>query len=70
MGMFTEDTKITQAVTVANGAAGTAAISGAALDTSGFQGGCAVVQFGPIDTGAATSIKMKQSDDSGGTPDD
>ena len=67
---FTENVKISQAVTSAAGAAGTSAINGTALDTADFNGGVAVVQFGPITTGAATSIKLQQSADSGGSPDD
>lgn len=69
-GFFTQDVKITQAVTNANGAAASTSITGVTLDTAGFGGGCAVVQFGPIVTGAVTSIKLQQSDDSGGSPDD
>lgn len=70
VGMFTEDVKLTQAVTVANGAAAATAITGATLDMLGFDGGCCVVQFGPIVANAVTSIKLQQADDSGGSPDD
>lgn len=67
---FTENNKISTAITVANGAAGTSAINGTALDTAGFDGGVAIVEFGPIVSGAVTSIKLQQSDDTGGSPDD
>lgn len=67
---FTENNKISTAITIAAGAAGTAAINATALDTAGFDGGAAIVEFGPIVTGAVTSIKLQQSGDSGGSPDD
>jgi len=60
-----EDIKIVQAITIAAGAAGASAVNGAGLDTAGFQGGVAVVEFGPIVSGAATSIKLQQSSDDG-----
>src|SRR5688572_19765776 len=61
--MFTEDVKITQAITIAEGAAAATAVTGAALDTAGFEGGCCVVLFGPIVANAVTSIKLQQSSD-------
>jgi hypothetical protein len=67
---FTENHKITQAVTTANGAAAATAIEGVALDTAGFDGGCCIVTMGPIVANAVTSIKLQQSDDSDGDPDD
>jgi hypothetical protein len=67
--MFTEDNRIQQAVTTANGATGTAAINGTALDTVGYNGGCCIVTFGPITAGAVTSIKLQQSSDNGGDDD-
>jgi hypothetical protein len=64
---FTENNKISIAITVAEGAAAATALEGAVLDTAGFEGGCAIVAFGPIVTGAATSIKLQQCDTSGGS---
>lgn len=52
--------KMTQAITVTNGAAGTSAINGVTLDMSGFEGVLVAVTFGPIVAGAVTSIKMQQ----------
>lgn len=65
MGRFSEDVKIVTAITTTNGAAGTTAINGAGCDTSGFDEGACVVTFGAIVSGAATSIKLQQSDDDG-----
>src|ERR1043166_808539 len=59
-GMLPEDTKIVQAITITAGAAGTSAINGTAIDTSGFDGCLFVVQFGAIVAGAATSIKVQE----------
>jgi hypothetical protein len=70
VGYFSEDVKMSIAVTGTAGAAAATAINGTAVDTAGFQGGCCVVQMGPIVTGALTSIKLQQSGDSGGSPDD
>lgn len=55
-------TKISQAVTTTNGAAGTTAITGAVLDMSGFESAMVLVTFGAITAGAVTSIKMQQGD--------
>ena len=68
--MFTEVVKITQAITVLEGAAAATDLTGATLDMAGFDGGCCVVQFGPIVANAVTSIKLQQSADTGGSPDD
>jgi hypothetical protein len=59
------DIKITQAVTVTNGAAGTADINGVTLDMAGWDGVIAVVQMGAIVSGAVTSIKAQQDSASG-----
>jgi hypothetical protein len=66
---ITENAKISPAITPANGAAGQTAIEGSALDMSGFDSACCIVYMGPITSGAATSIKLQQSDDSDGDPD-
>jgi hypothetical protein len=65
-----EESKISIAVTTANGASGTTAIEGAAIDTVGFDKHSFIVAMGPITANAATSIKVQQSDDSDGDPDD
>ena len=52
--------KITQAITVTNGAAGTTDIAGATLDMQGFEGVLMVVTMGAITTNAVTSIKAQQ----------
>lgn len=54
--------KLSQAVTVAAGASGTTNIVGATLDMSNYEGVLMVVPFGPITSGAATSIKAQQGD--------
>lgn len=55
--------KIVQAVTVANGAAGTSAINGEIIDMQGFEFISFIVQFGPIVGGAVTSIKVQRDTD-------
>jgi hypothetical protein len=65
--MLTDDVKFVIAVTTTNGAAGTSAITSAAIDTAGFKGCCFVVPFGPIVGGAVTSLKVQQSSDDGAT---
>jgi hypothetical protein len=67
---ITENAKISSAVTPAAGVAAQTAIEGTALDTAGFESGCCIVYMGPITAGAVTSIKLQQSDDSDGDPDD
>lgn len=61
MENLSQNVKISQAVTVTAGAAGTADINGATLDMSGYAGVLMVVTFGAIVTNAATSIKAQQS---------
>ena len=55
-----KDTKITIAITPTEGAAGTSDINGAILDMQGYENAMAIVTFGEITAGAATSIKMQQ----------
>lgn len=61
--MFTDDCKVVIAVTTTNGAAGTSAITSAAVDTAGFSNCTFVVPLGPITAGAVTSLKVQQSSD-------
>lgn len=57
---LSKNTKISQAITVTNGAAGTTDINGAALDMTGWEGVLMVITFGAITTNAVTSIKAQQ----------
>ena len=68
--LFTEDHKIVVAVTTVDGAAGTAAITSASVDTAGFDGCCFIIPTGPIVAGAVTTAKVQQADDTSGSPDD
>lgn len=61
--MFIDDNKVVIAVTTTNGAAGTTAITSAAVDTLGFKCCTFIVPLGPIVSGAATSLKVQQSSD-------
>lgn len=60
--MQLSDLKIVQAITIAAGAAGATGIDGTTLDLSGFEEVLVAVQFGPIVSGAATSIKWQEGD--------
>lgn len=60
LGQLIDEVKVTQAVTIAAGAAGTTTIGGAIIDMAGYDGVLVVVQFGAITAGAVTSIKMQQ----------
>lgn len=55
--------KITQATTVDAGVAAATAIKGSAIDMSDYETCLFVVSFGTITSGAVTSIKVQQSDD-------
>jgi hypothetical protein len=57
---LSKNTKISQAITVTNGAAGTSDINGATLDMANFEGVLIVVTMGAIVSGAVTSIKAQQ----------
>jgi hypothetical protein len=59
---LSKDTKITQAVTVTNGAAGSSNINGVTLDMNDFESVLMRATFGAIVSGAATSIKAQQGD--------
>jgi hypothetical protein len=57
---LSETAAIQTAITITEGAAGTSDVSGAVVDTQGFDGVLAIVQFGAIVTNAVTSIKWQQ----------
>lgn len=59
---FVKNNKISQGITVTAGAAGATAINGATLDLANFDQVTAVVTFGAIVSGAATSIKWQEGD--------
>lgn len=61
---LSKDMKISQAITVTNGAAGTDDINGVTLDMAGFEGVLMEITFGAITSGAVTSIKAQQDTDS------
>lgn len=61
------EVKVTTAVTVTNGAAGTSDINGVGLDMSGFEGVLVAVRMGAITSGAVTSVKLQESSDDGST---
>ena len=52
--------KLTQAITVTNGAAGTSDINGVTLDMAGYEGVLMLVTMGAITATAVTSIKAQQ----------
>lgn len=58
--MFTHYNRIEQVSTVAAGAAASTALTSSVVDTAGYDGVLFVVPFGPIVTGAVTSIKAQQ----------
>jgi hypothetical protein len=64
---LSDDIKIVVAVTTTNGAAGTSAITSAAVDTAGFLGCLFIVPLGPIVGTAVTSLKVQQSSDDAAT---
>lgn len=57
---LSKEVKISQAVTVTNGAAGTTDIEGVTLDMQGFEGVLILVTMGAITANAVTSIKAQQ----------
>lgn len=59
---FGKDVKKVQAITIAAGAAGSSAVNGAVLDMANFEEVMAVVQVGPVVSGAVTSIKWQEGD--------
>lgn len=67
MGLFTEDCKIVIAATTTEGAAGTSAITSAAVDTTGFESCTFIVPVGAVVSGAVTTMKVQQCDTTGGS---
>jgi len=67
---FGDDCKIVIASTTTLGAAASTAITSSAVDTQGFNECTFIVPIGTIVTNAVTSMKLQQSNDSGGSPDD
>lgn len=61
---LSEEIKITQAITPANGAAGTTTINGATLDMAGWDGVLMIVTFGAITATGVQSIKAQQGQQS------
>lgn len=59
-GNLLDDVKVSSAVTPTAGASGSSNINGTVLDMSGYRGVVALVHFGAITAGAATSLKMQQ----------
>src|SRR4051812_31532057 len=55
------NTKVSRAITVTNGAAGTTDITGATIDMEGFEGVMFILQLGAITSGAVTSAKVQGS---------
>lgn len=60
---LSKNVKISQAITVTNGAAGTADINGATCDMQGYDELLVVLTMGAIVATAVTSIKLQESDD-------
>ena len=60
---LTDVAKFTLAITPTNGAAGTSAINSTSVDMKDYEGVCALVLFGAITSGAATSFNLAQSAD-------
>lgn len=57
---LSKESKILQAITPTNGAAGTTDIEGVTLDMQGFEGVLMLVTMGAITANAVTSIKAQQ----------
>jgi len=69
-GFLTDFSKPCQIVTTTAGAAAATDITSSAVDMADYDGCLFLVAFGAIVTNAVTTIKLQQSDDSGGSPDD
>jgi len=65
MNQLISGLKISSAVSVSAGAAGTTDIEGSAIDTANFDGVQFVVQLGAIVSGAVTSLKLQECATSG-----
>lgn len=57
--------KLVPAFTTAEGASGTSAITGATIDTQGFDSALLILPIGPVTTGAVTSFKIQHDDAAG-----
>ena len=55
-----KDFKITNAITLAAGAAGTTSINGTILDMQNYESVLIIVETGPIVSGAVTTLKAQQ----------
>ena len=55
-----ENLKVIQCITIANGAAGTSAITGSTIDFADAEGALIAIQLGAIVTGAVTSVKFME----------
>lgn len=64
---FLSNNKVTIAIASGDRAAGTTDINGATLDMTGFFGVTGIVEFGTLASGAVTSIKWQQGDESSGS---
>lgn len=62
---LSSNTKIIPAFTVAEGAAGQTLITGATIDTQGFDSALLIVPVGPITAGGVQSLKLQHDDASG-----
>ena len=62
---LSKNSKLSIAITSANGVAGTSDINGATLDMSGYEGVLITVTFGVITGSAVTTIKAQQDSASG-----
>jgi hypothetical protein len=67
MAYLSDRVKIEIASNTTAGAAGTADITTAAVDTAGYEGVLFIVPLGTIVSGAVTSIKVQQCDTTGGS---
>jgi len=61
---LSKNCKISQAITITAGAAGSSDINGTTLDMSGYEGVLILVRFGAITSGAVTGIRAQQDSDS------
>lgn len=64
MNHLTEDKKVSSAVTPTAGAAAQTAIEGTTLDMQGFDAFAVMLRMGAITSGAVTSMKIQQGDES------
>lgn len=68
-GYLTDEVKLSRAITVTAGAAGSTDVAGAGLSMEGFRNVCAIVQLGAIVANAVCTLKWQQSDDDGSADD-